>query len=150
MSMWECQECAQENEADDQVCVACDEPRPKESNSRYEGYKVGSVLETAAIPKTKLTAITVDVGDAKPGNVVTNAKVKVGMRVVVAMVGATVMDSGEETVIKKTNVGGRPSAGMLCNGPMLGWVGGDASAPAQVPESFALGDQPPSSRPRLG
>uniref|UniRef100_A0A7S1NGC2 RanBP2-type domain-containing protein n=1 Tax=Eutreptiella gymnastica TaxID=73025 RepID=A0A7S1NGC2_9EUGL len=149
MSTWECQECAQENEADDQVCVACDEPRPKESNPRYQGYKVGSIVETAAIPKTKLTEIKVDIGEAEPVNIVTNAKVKAGMRVVVAIVGSTIMDNGEETVIKKTNVGGRCSAGMLCNGPMLGWVGGDASAPAQVPESFALGDQPPSSRPRL-
>ena len=38
---------------------------------------------------------------------------------------------------------------MLCNGPMLGWVGGDNKMAVQLSESFDLGGSPPSSRPRM-
>ena len=134
-----------------QVCIACDLPRPEVADPRYEGYAVGNIAEVESIPKTnKLSAIKVDVGEEELLTIVTNAKVKQGMRIVVAKVGAKVEQDGEEIVVKKATVGGRPSEGMLCNGPMLGWTGGDANAAAQVPESFALGAQPPSSRPRLG
>ena len=51
----------------------------------------------------------------------TNApNVKENIRVVVATVGATLRD---ESVVKKANVGGVVSEGMLCDSPMLNWQG---------------------------
>ena len=41
---WVCPECEQENEGADEVCIACEEPRPApepEVDERYLGYKVG-------------------------------------------------------------------------------------------------------------
>ena len=79
--------------------------------------------------------------------IVTNASnVKEGSRVVVATIGTELSDG---TVVQKANVGGCPSEGMLCDAPMLGWTGGGAGAAALVPESFAPGDAPPATRPRL-
>ena len=81
---------------------------------------------------------------------VTNAaNVAEGSRVVVAGVGARVVLDGEETTVAKRSVGGQTSTGMLCDAPMLGWVGGGAGAAALVPESFAPGDKPPERRPRM-
>ena len=45
---WVCAECAQENEGSDEVCVACEEPRPaaaepEADGGRYAGYKVGAL-----------------------------------------------------------------------------------------------------------
>lgn len=45
--------------------------------------------------------------------------------------------------------GGRASHGMICDSTMLGWVGGGAGAAALLPETFAPGDTPPVSRPRM-
>jgi len=56
---------------------------------------------------------------------------------------------GEELTIKKQSVGGRTSEGMLCDSPMLGWVGGGAGSAALVPDSFSPGDPPPDRRPRM-
>ena len=67
------------------------------------------------------------------------------MRVVVACVGAELRD-GEK--VKRAPVGGVTSEGMLCDGPMLGWAGGGQGTAALLPERFAPGDAPPSSRPR--
>ena len=53
-----------------------------------------------------------------------------------------------ESLTKKT-VGGRPSEGVLCDAPMLGWTGGGAGAAALVPEACAPGDRPPEKRPRM-
>ena len=69
----------------------------------------------------------------------------VGTRLVVATVGAIV----NEEPVKKASVGGVTSEGMLCDNPMLGWTGGGAGIAAVVPESFAVGDTPPSKRPRM-
>ncbi len=94
---WECPECAQENEAGDAACCACDAPRPapaggadEEEASRFAGFKVGSVLTCEDVPgKDKLKALTVDVGAAEALKIVTNApNVAVGSRVVVATIGA--------------------------------------------------------------
>mmetsp|Transcript_19414 Transcript_19414/g.23215 ORF Transcript_19414/g.23215 Transcript_19414/m.23215 type:complete len:182 (-) Transcript_19414:225-770(-) len=118
----------------------------------YEGYKVGKVLSVEPVAgKDKLKALTVDIGASDPVPVVTNApNVNEGSYVVIATVGATVKDgSGEEIVIKKANVGGAPSEGMVCDCPMLGWSGGGSGTAALVPPSFAPGDTPPSSRPRM-
>ena len=65
--------------------------------------------------------------------------------------GANVKASGgdEDMVVKKASVGGCMSEGMLCDPPMLGWVGGGAGNAALVPVDFAPGDTPPESRPRM-
>ena len=47
------------------------------------------------------------------------------------------------------SVGGVVSQGMLCDAPMLGWVGGGAGSAALVPDSFAPGARPPEKRPRM-
>jgi tRNA-binding EMAP/Myf-like protein len=97
--------------------------------------------------KDKLKQLRVNVGAGAPLQIVTNApNVEVGKRVVVALVGSEV---GGETV-KKVAVGGAMSEGMLCDGPALGWAGGGAGTAALVPDSFAPGDEPPATRPRLG
>merc|ERR1711957_1092047 len=113
---------------------------------KFEGFVVAIVLKAEAIPnKDKLKQLEVDVGDGEPLKIVTNASnVKEGSRVVIAKVGAIV----EGEPLKKANVGGCPSEGMICNGPMLGWVGGDASNAALLPDSFLVGGPPPDSRPR--
>ena len=73
-----------------------------------------------------------------------------GTRVVVATVGSFVTGAaGEPEKVLKANVGGVNSEGMLCDNPMLGWTGGGAGIAAVVPESFPLGDTPPSKRPRM-
>jgi tRNA-binding EMAP/Myf-like protein len=92
---WVCPECEQENEAEDEVCIACEESRPVAAaavDPRYAGYKVG-VIESAdpVAGKDKLTKLEVDIGDDEPLNIVTNApNAKVGNRIVVAAVGAVV------------------------------------------------------------
>lgn len=157
---WECPECAQENEAADAVCCACDAPRPApeapgdDGESRFAGYAVGPVLSCEAVAgKDRLQALSVDVGaaDGRALAIVTNASnVEAGVRVVVAKAGSRVPDgSGGELQVKKTSVGGVVSEGMLCDPPMLGWVGGGAGNAALVPDSFALGAPPPDKRPRL-
>jgi tRNA-binding EMAP/Myf-like protein len=96
---WECPECAQENEAADEACCACDAPRPPpaggggdgdDEDDKYRGYKVGVVMECVDVPnKDKLRALLVDVGAGEALKIVTNApNVAVGARVVVATVGA--------------------------------------------------------------
>eukprot|EP01061_Rhynchopus_euleeides_P001550 TRINITY_DN11100_c0_g1_i1.p2 TRINITY_DN11100_c0_g1~~TRINITY_DN11100_c0_g1_i1.p2 ORF type:complete len:152 (+),score=64.41 TRINITY_DN11100_c0_g1_i1:53-508(+) len=148
--VWECPECAYENEPETQVCEACDTEREVEEDPRYAGYKVGEVKECEDIPKTqKLKQIKVDIGEGELVQVVTNApNAKEGLLTVIATVGASVEADGETVVVKKTNVGGRPSNGMVCNGPMLGWTGGDAKAAVSLPEGTPIGSTPPSTRPR--
>lgn len=112
------------------------------------GFVVGlvAVLESVA-GKDKLSKLFVDVGAAEQLTIVTNAtNVSEGSRVVVALVGTELSDG---TVVKKASVGGVVSEGMLCDAPMLSWVGGGAGAAAIVPDSFAPGDAPPASRPRM-
>ncbi|CAM9767911.1 unnamed protein product, partial [Chrysoparadoxa australica] len=89
--------------------------------------------------------IEVDVGAEEPISIATNARCGVGERVVVALVGATLKDG---TQVKKTQVGGVLSEGMLCDSPMLGWTGGAVGIAALVSEDFPPGSTPPSSRPR--
>mmetsp|Transcript_33239 Transcript_33239/g.74080 ORF Transcript_33239/g.74080 Transcript_33239/m.74080 type:complete len:177 (+) Transcript_33239:96-626(+) len=146
--VWTCLECGYENPAEEQACLACEAPRQAGAgggtDDSFKNIVVGSVTSLEKV-KEKLSLLKVDVGKADPLSIVTNAgNVKEGSRVVVAMVGAVVAD--EE--VKKASIQGHPSEGMLCDGPMLGWVGGGAGAAALVPESFALGSAPPSSRPR--
>ena len=112
-------------------------------------FVVGLVLEAEPVPgKDKLLKLSVDVAAGEPLAIVTNApNVQQGSRVVVAMIGTELPDG---TTVKKANVGGVNSEGMLCDSPMLSWVGGGAGTAAIVPESFAPGDAPPAERPRGG
>ena len=101
--------------------------------------------------KDKLTVVEVDVGADEPLKIVTNApNAKVDTRVVVATIGSKYRgESGEDEVVQKGAVGGVTSHGMLCNGPMLGWKGGDNKMAATLPdEDFPVGSRPPESRPR--
>ena len=152
MSDWVCADCENENAAANETCEACDTPRPAvatddSASGTRAGFLVGLVATCEPVAgKDKLLALTVDVGGTALVAIVTNAgNVKVGSRVVVAMVGATVGD----IIVKKAVVGGRPSAGMLCDAPMLGWVGGGAGAAAILPDSFPVGGPPPEKRPRM-
>ena len=113
------------------------------------GFVVGLVSTAEAVSgKDKLSKLEVDVGAGEPITIVTNASnVQAGSRVVVATVGTELRD---ETIVKKASVGGVVSEGMLCDAPMLGWVGGGAGAAAIVPESYNPGDAPPAERPRGG
>eukprot|EP01059_Diplonema_ambulator_P030090 TRINITY_DN50342_c0_g1_i1.p1 TRINITY_DN50342_c0_g1~~TRINITY_DN50342_c0_g1_i1.p1 ORF type:complete len:149 (+),score=36.99 TRINITY_DN50342_c0_g1_i1:78-524(+) len=146
MPEWKCEACDYENEGGEE-CEACGEAKPVDE--RYVGYKVGLVTECKEIPKTqKLKEIVVDIG-GESVKVVTNApNVKEGLLTVIATVGATVEIDGEPTEVKKTTVGGKPSNGMVCNGPMLGWTGGDAKQAVTIPEGTPLGSAPPPTRPR--
>lgn len=69
----------------------------------------------------------------------------------VAVEGSVVLnDEGEEMEIKKTTVGGVVSQGMLCDSRMLGWTGGAEGIAVQIPESVAIGEAPPATKPRPG
>jgi tRNA-binding EMAP/Myf-like protein len=156
MPEWTCPECEFDNEATAAECDGCGEARPAgdaagasaaDKEDPYYNIVVGIVVEAAPVPnKDKLLALIVDIGDGNTLPIVTNAgNVVAGSRVVIAKVGATV----NEVEVRKANVGGAISEGMLCDAPMLGWVGGGAGAAALVPESFAPGARPPQSRPRM-
>jgi len=115
-------------------------------------YKVGVVLSIEELPKKggkPLRSCKVDLGNETICVVTSAANVRDHSRIVVAPVGSSVLDdSGEEIEIKKTSVGGVMSEGMLCDSHMLGWKGGARGVAATVPESFALGSQPPDEKPR--
>jgi hypothetical protein len=44
--------------------------------------------------------------------------------------------------------GGVRSEGMLCDSPMLGWVGGAKGVVQQVPDEWRVGGAPPAARPQ--
>ena len=68
---------------------------------------------------------------------------------VVATNGTSVLgDDGEPLEIKKAVVGGVTSEGMLCDSKMLRWIGGAKGIAVNLPDSFAVGSPPPSSKPR--
>eukprot|EP00929_Paragymnodinium_shiwhaense_P032480 TRINITY_DN17996_c0_g1_i1.p1 TRINITY_DN17996_c0_g1~~TRINITY_DN17996_c0_g1_i1.p1 ORF type:complete len:178 (-),score=59.86 TRINITY_DN17996_c0_g1_i1:139-672(-) len=147
---WTCADCGFEgNPAEDEECMNCGAARPAPAGDpRFEDYVVGLVKEVEAVAgKDKLKKLVVDVGEGEPLTIASNAgNIKdPGVRVVVAKVGAIV--DGEP--LKKATVGGVPSEGMICDGGMLGWVGGGAGAAAILPESFAIGGPPPDARPRM-
>ena len=152
--VWTCPACENENPADAPACEACDEPAPAAaappSGSRL--ILVAKVLELAPVPgKDKLRLVTLDVGSPDPIAVVTSApNLSVSALCVVALPGATVRIDNEDVAVKAATVGGVRSHGMLCDAPMLGWVGGGAGMAALVPEGpFAVGDAPPDARPRM-
>jgi predicted RNA-binding protein with EMAP domain len=150
-----------EGSADMVFCLACGEEfeRKKNSSSVYANYCCGEVMQVEPIPKQKdLKKVMVDVkgeGSEKWLQIVTNAKyIEVGWKVVVALENAVVPaganeDENPEAIrVKPRAVGGVMSNGMLCDCPMLGWVGGAKGALQQLPQEYVVGDEPPSSRPR--
>jgi tRNA-binding EMAP/Myf-like protein len=155
MASWTCPACDFDgNEPSDLACVNCEEPRPAAASpsaagdapSAFDHYAVGLIVACDDIAgKDKLKKCVVDIGAAEPVHVVTNApNAKPGLRVVVALPGAVVGD----VVVKRTQIGGVPSNGMLCDSPMLGWSGGGAGTAATLPDSVPLGSKPPACRPR--
>jgi len=122
-----------------------------EDENPYAGYLVGIVVSCEPVPnKDSLFQLKVDVGGAEDLQIVTNAvNANAGKRVVVATVGSKVRLDGGEMDVKKATVGGVPSEGMLCDPPMLGWVGGGAGNAALVPDTCAVGSAPPLKRPRM-
>ena len=150
--MWVCAAC--ENEVDDDAataCDACDEARPAAAPAAASLIVVALVTAVEAVQgKDKLRAVQLDIGRGGHTTVVTSApNVAQGLRCVVALPGALVSVDGEEVLVKAQAVGGVKSHGMLCDGPMLSWVGGGAGMAALVPETCALGSAPPATRPRL-
>ena len=154
--MWTCPDCEAENADTAKVCECCDCERPAAGASPaaaaaggdadpLAGIVVGKILECESLPGDKARKLLVDVGDAAAVTIVTTApNVAVGLKVVVAKPGATVKD----VLIKTATVYGVPSQGMLCDGATLGWKGGGSGA-AVVPDSYACGATPPTTRPRL-
>lgn len=147
--MWVCTGCDYENEEEDVTCAACDEPRPAEQpleddEDPYHNICVGKVVECRDAPNAALKLLKVDVSTGVI-DVVTNAtNVKEGQHIVVACVGAEI--HGE--TVKKTQIKGFASHGMVCDAPMVGWTGGGAGAALVLPESFPIGSKPPTQRPR--
>lgn len=90
-------------------------------------------------------------GDNTVITVVTSASnVREGSRVVVAPVGSTVRnEEGEEITVKRVNVGGSISEGILCDSPILGWSGGAKGVAVQVPDTYPIGSSPPTTKPRM-
>ena len=85
------------------------------------GYVAGVVLSVDEVAKKdKLKLLSVNIGADDPVAIVTNAgnvgTRTIGCRVVIAKVGAILKD-GE--AVKKSNVGGVPSNGMLCDAPII-------------------------------
>ena len=112
------------------------------------------VLECEAVPKSSnLKKVVLDAGSANDGplTVVTNASnIRKGTRTAVALVGSVVNDAGSEMTITKTVIHGVLSEGMICDSLMLGWVGGAKGLCVQLPDSIAVGDPAPTSKPRMG
>ena len=137
------------------TCDSCGEAAPASSAALPPSNNlicVGVIASLAPVPgKDKLRALMIDVGAADgPVSIVTSApNVAVGARVIVALPGAAVTIEGEEIQVKAATVGGVKSAGMLCDAPMLKWVGGGAGLAALVPDTFAVGAAPPATKPRL-
>lgn len=152
MSKWECAECEFEHENGGDACEACDAPRPSASTTDeaasenpYNNFRVGLIVGCEDVSGSKLKTLRVDVGEAEPLDVVTNApNAKEGLRIVIACVGAVV----DGVKIKRTQIGGIPSNGVVCDSTMLGWTGGGAGTAATLPDSFAVGSAPPPQRPR--
>ena len=112
---------------------------------------VGQVLEFEAIPsKQNLYKSVIDIGAAEPITIVTNAKnLRPDSLTVVATVGSLLEIDGEEVEIKRVNVGGVYSEGMICDSIMCGWVGGGKGVAVQVPLTYRPGQPAPISKPRM-
>lgn len=88
-----------------------------------QGIVVGEVITCEKHPNAdKLSLTTVDLGDGKPVQIVCGApNVAVGQKVPVATIGTVLYDeSGKEFPIKKGNIRGEDSYGMICAEDELG------------------------------
>ena len=114
-------------------------------------YVVGLVITCEAVAgKDRLKVVTVDIGNGVVLTIATNApNIREGTRTCVAVVGSTIEIAGQSEVVKKTNVGGIISEGMICDSVMLGWAGGAAGLAVQIPASYELGATAPTSKPRM-
>lgn len=143
-------------------CSTCGEEfvmQVKGAGDIYDNYKIGKVLNVEEIPKQKLKKVLIDVvgnGDLETAvQIVTNAKhIEVNELVVVALENAivpagSVLDEDAGAIqVKPTSVGGVKSYGMVCDSPMLKWVGGAAGIVQKLSEAdFKVGDKPPAARP---
>uniref|UniRef100_A0A7S3LFE6 tRNA-binding domain-containing protein n=1 Tax=Amphora coffeiformis TaxID=265554 RepID=A0A7S3LFE6_9STRA len=118
-------------------------------------YKVGvvsSIQDCGSSKGKALRACRVNIGESEELTVVTAASnVREGSRLAVAPVGSTFEnDAGEEITVQKTAVGGVMSEGIFCDSKMLGWAGGAAGVAAQIPDTVAIGEAPPATKPRPG
>lgn len=101
--------------------------------------------------KDSLKVVAVNIGESEDVTIVTNASnIRLDTKTVVATIGTEVDCDGETITIKKTNVGGVMSNGMICDSVMLGWSGGSAGTCINLqnyPE-FKIGDPAPREKPR--
>jgi tRNA-binding EMAP/Myf-like protein len=101
--------------------------------------------------KDNLKVVTVNIGESEEVTIVTNASnIRLDTKTVVATIGTDLEYDGETITIKKTNVGGVQSSGMICDSVMLGWSGGSAGTCVNLqnfPE-FKIGDPAPREKPR--
>ncbi|KAJ3274044.1 hypothetical protein HDV01_003537 [Terramyces sp. JEL0728] len=113
---------------------------------------VGLVLTCEPVPgKDKLKEITVDIGEAEPITIITNApNIQEGSRTVVAPLGTELEINGEAIEVKKQNIGGKPSFGMVCDSKLCGWKGGAEGIAVQIPDDIPVGSPCPVSKPRMG
>jgi phenylalanyl-tRNA synthetase beta chain len=112
--------------------------------------QVSQIVEVDKIAgKDKLTRLLVDVGAGDPITVVTNApNVKVGAKVVVALIGARLGDAEDGTLVERTKVGGVTSDGVLCDAAALGWGTANKGRAVVLPNDFEIGSAPPAEKPQ--
>ena len=63
--------------------------------------------------------------------------------------GAVVGETPDAVLVAKRAVQGVVSHGVLCDSPSLRWTGGAKGIIQQLPDTFAVGERPPESRPRV-
>ena len=127
---------------------------------KFKNYCIGKIVEVEKIANKDLKKCKVQIAeDEEEVQIVTNAKhVDEGDIVAVAKEGAIVpagaepeSAGGDGVEVKKTAVGGHQSAGMLCDGVMLGWPNGSAGVLAKFNEftdQFEIGGAPALIKPR--
>lgn len=101
--------------------------------------------------KDNLKVVTVNIGESEDLTIVTNASnIRLDTKTVVATIGSEVDCNGETITVKKTNVGGIMSNGMICDSVMLGWSGGSAGTCVNLEKfpDFKIGDPSPKEKPR--
>ena len=98
-------------------------------------FVVAHVIDVEVIKgKDNLKKCTVDIGEDDSITVVTSCpNVRKDTHTVIATVGSTTDENGNEFELKRTTVGGMMSEGMLCDGKMLGWGSGSIGNCVQVP-----------------
>lgn len=82
----------------------------------YHALMVGEVLHVEKHPNADRLRLTqVNIGHASPLHIVCGApNVETGQKVIVAPVGTTVLVKGDPIVLKKTEIRGKVSEGMIC------------------------------------